>query len=165
MRTTLVFLLFCALIVHAAAKRGLIIISSTHEQTDLPKDLASPQLQWVYNYSPEPPSQHTYGNLSFVPMLWGEDNSNTFLSTIKAGPKFDHILSFNEPDMSKVVGGSSLNVSEAVSIWQAQIEPLKSLGYKLGSPAGISLFERLELMGSCEYTTGHRMVIIVLFTM
>jgi len=118
------------------AQRGLIIISSTHEQTDLSKDIASPELQWVYNYSPEPPSTNAYGNLSFVPMLWGEDNSDTFLSTIKSGPKFDHILSFNEPDMSQNVGGSDLSVPQAVSIWQAQIQPLKSLGYKLGSPAG-----------------------------
>ena len=98
----------------AQSKRGLIIINSAHEQTDIPKYLSSPQLKWVYNYSPQPPDLNQYGNLSFVPMLWGEDGSITFLSTIKAGPRYDHVLAFNEPDMSKNVGGTQLSVSEAV---------------------------------------------------
>lgn len=119
------------------SKRGLIIINSAHLQNDLPKYLASPQLQWVYNYSPQPSPNDAYGKLSFVPMLWGQDGSSTFLSTLKSGQRYDHVLSFNEPDMNKSVGGSDLSVDQAVSIWQTQINPLKTLGYKLGSPAGI----------------------------
>jgi hypothetical protein len=70
-------------------------------------------------------------------MLWGQDGSSTFLSTTKAGPQYDHLLSFNEPDMSRNVGGSDLSVEQAVSLWQAQIQPLRNSGYKLGSPAGL----------------------------
>lgn len=148
------------------AQRGLIIINSAHEQMDLSKDLASPELQWVYNYSPQAASNHTYdyGNLSFVPMLWGEDGSSTFLSTIKSGPQYDHILGFNEPDMTKELGGSELSVEQAVSIWQAQIQPLKSSGYKLGSPAGIPS-ALLFLISSGQHTHRRNMVIILLITM
>jgi Glycosyl hydrolase catalytic core len=119
------------------SKRGLIIINSAHLQDDLPKYLASPQLQWVYNYSPQPAPNDVYGNLSFVPMLWGQGGSTTFFFTLKSGQRYDDVLSFNEPDMNKSVGGSDLSVDQAVSIWQTQIQPLKTLGYKLGSPAGI----------------------------
>jgi|SRR5271167_3009891 len=118
------------------SKRGLIIINSAHLQNDLPKYLASLQLQWVYNYSPQPAPHDAYGDLSFFPMLWGQGGSSTFLSTLKSGQRYDNVLSFNEPDMSKSVGGSDLSVDQAVSIWQTQIQPLKTLGYKLGSPAG-----------------------------
>jgi len=122
--------------VAAQSQRGLIILNTAHLQTDLPKYLASPALSWVYNYSPEPPSPNPYGKLSFVPMLWGQDTSSTFYTTIKSGPQYDHILSFNEPDMPQNDGGSQLSVPDAVSIWQSQIQPLKNLGYNLGAPAG-----------------------------
>lgn len=147
-------------------KRGLIIINSPHEQTDLPKYLVSPQLQWVYNYSPQPvPNKpYPYGNLSFVPMLWGQDGSTTFLSTLKASQHYGQILSFNEPDMGAEDGGSDLSVDQAVSIWQSQIQPLKSLGYTLGSPAGnISVVSLL--ICSCEHTCRRGMVILIRLTM
>src|SRR5271169_1370074 len=114
----------CTIIIGVAAqsKRGLIIINTAHLQTDLTKYLSSPDLSWVYNYSPEPPSPSAYGNLSFVPMLWGQDNSATFFTTIKSGQHYNHILSFNEPDMPRNVGGSQLSVTDAVSIWQTQIQ-------------------------------------------
>jgi hypothetical protein len=150
-------LVICSLLISVAAqsKRGLIIIDTPHLQADLPKYLASPVLEWVYNYSPEPPSPNPYGNLSFVPMLWGNQSSSTFLTTIKSGPHYDHILSFNEPDMPTNVGGSQLSVPDAVSIWQSQIQPLKSLGYKLGAPAGIFPPKPL-ILTRCSSQYSHR---------
>lgn len=134
------FILFVTVAFAALSKRGLIAIESAHEQTDLPKYLSSPDLTWVYNYSPQPnnspSSASSYGNFSFVPMLWGAANSNTFLSTIKSGRNYSHVLAFNEPDMPSDVGGTGITVDDAVSIWQSQIQPLKALGYQLGSPAG-----------------------------
>jgi hypothetical protein len=126
----------------AESKRGLILGSSNYEQTDLPKYLASPVLSWVYNYDPQPSPQshpYPYGNLSFIPMLWGQNDSSTFRTTIQSGPNYTDILSFNEPDMPQDVGGSSLSVEQAVSIWKSQIQPLANSGYKLGSPAGIPI--------------------------
>ena len=124
------------------SKRGLIVLDVAGEQTDLSKYLDSPLLKWVYNYSPQPAAPgngYPYGNMSFVPMLWGETNSNTFLSVVKAGQQYDAILTFNEPDMPQSVGGSQLSVDQAISIWKTQIQPLENSGYKLGSPAGSSL--------------------------
>jgi len=150
-------LVICSLLISVAAqsKRGLIIIDTPHLQADLPKYLSSPVLEWVYNYSPEPPSPNPYGNLSFVPMLWGNQSSSTFLTTIKSGPHYDHILSFNEPDMPTNVGGSQLSVPEGVSLWQSQIQPLKSLGYKLGAPAGIFPPKPL-ILTRCSSQYSHR---------
>ena len=139
MRWTLILFNFFAVIHAIRSKRGLIVVNSANEQLDLPKYAASPLLSWVYNYSPQPSATvnvYPYGNLSFVPMLWGEDESNNFLTTVKRGPNHDYILAFNEPDMSKSVGGSELSVEQAVSIWQTQIQPLSESGSKLGSPAG-----------------------------
>ena len=123
----------------ATSKRGLVIVNAPHEQTDLPKYLTSPLLNWVYNYGATPSSNATYpfGNLSFVPMLWGQDNSATFLSTVEAEQNYSYVLTFNEPDMPKSVGGSELSVSDAVTLWDQQIQPLAEKGYKLGAPGGI----------------------------
>jgi hypothetical protein len=120
----------------AATQRGLIIIDSAHEQTDLSKYFSSPDLKWVYNYSPQPPNSSAYADLSFVPMLYGTDDSNDFLSQLKGGPNYSYVLGFNEPDMPTNVGGTNIPVDRAVQIWQSQIQPLKQLGYTLGSPAG-----------------------------
>lgn len=126
------------------SKRGLILLGTPDDQQDLPKYLASPLLTWVYNYSPEPdyttanPSVYPYGNLSFVPMLWGSQDSNSFLPTIDDGTQFKAILAFNEPDMATSVGGSDLSVTNATSIWNSQIQPLAAKGYQLGSPSGTS---------------------------
>jgi hypothetical protein len=122
------------------SKRGLILSDPPSDQTDLATFFSSPLLGWMYNYSPQPPttgqSKHPFTDLSFIPMLWGANGPNTFFSALKTGPQYNYVLGFNEPDMSIDVGGSDISVAEAVSIWQTQIQPLKNLGYKLGSPAG-----------------------------
>jgi hypothetical protein len=143
MQTRGFFLQLAVIVVVAAAssdsKRGLVIVNAAHEQADLPKYLASPLLKWVYNYSPQPPAgTYPFGSLSFVPMLWGKDNSESFLTTIQDNANYSYVLTFNEPDMPKDVGGSALSVDQAVTIWQQQIQPLSQLGYKLGAPGGIS---------------------------
>jgi Glycosyl hydrolase catalytic core len=122
----------------AATQRGLIIIDSAHEQTDMTKYFSSPDLKWVYNYTPQPPNSTAYANLSFVPMLYGPNDSNDFLAQLKGGPNYSYVLGFNEPDMPTDVGGTNIPVNQAVQIWQTQIQPLKQLGYTLGSPAGTS---------------------------
>ena len=123
--------------IHATqSKRGFVVTNTA--QPDLEKYLASPLLTWAYNYGSKPVGQgstYPYGNLSFVPMLWGGQNSESFLSTITSEPNYHYVLAFNEPDM-RPPSGSNMLVSEAVSIWNSQIQPLSSFGYKLGSPAG-----------------------------
>lgn len=143
MKSVLAFLI-CALIYTAAAvvsaatsKRGLNLGSSDYEQIDLPKYLFSPLLSWVYNYDPVPTKGESYGNLSYVPMLWGQNESAQFRTTFLSGPPYQYILSFNEPDMTGDVGGSNLSVENAVSIWQSQLQPLANESYNIGLPSGI----------------------------
>jgi Glycosyl hydrolase catalytic core len=139
MRTRAAILLSAITIVRAAvSKRGLNLGSSDYEQVDLPKYLVSPLLTWVYNYDPVPTQGESYGNLSYVPMLWGKNGSSQFRTTFLSGPRYPYILSFNEPDMTQDVGGSNLSVEAAVSIWQAQLQPLDHDGYKIGLPSGVS---------------------------
>jgi Glycosyl hydrolase catalytic core len=119
------------------SKRGFIATNTATQ--DLSKYLASLLLNWTYDYAPQPflqGTQYPYGSLSFVPMLWGQQNANSFLSTVKSEPDYHYVLGFNEPDMPTDSGGSDLSVSNAVSLWQSQIQPLSQAGYKLGSPAG-----------------------------
>ncbi len=139
MRITAIILLSAIRIVSAAeSKRGLNLGSSDYEQIDLPKYLVSPLLTWVYNYDPVPTKGESYGNLTYVPMLWGQTESSQFRTTFLSGPRYPYVLSFNEPDMTKDVGGSNLPVETALSIWQAQLQPLANDGYKIGLPSGIS---------------------------
>jgi Glycosyl hydrolase catalytic core len=123
-------------------KRGLVDVFAPHQTTDNPLLSSSPHLSWVYNYGAQPSSPYPYCNLSFVPMIHGTDNSANFLSTITKGQKYEYILTFNEPDQPLSVGGSALSVAEAVSIWNAQVQPLASKGYKLGAPGGPFLVKR-----------------------
>jgi hypothetical protein len=139
--TTLIcVLLISVTTVAATSKRGLIMENTQYQSSDLPKYLASPLLTWVYNYSPQPASQNApypFGNLTFVPMLWGQTNSASFLTTVQDGANYSYVLTFNEPDMPQDVGGSALSVADAVTLWNQQIQPLSKSGYKLGAPGGI----------------------------
>ena len=134
----LLYALVIAIVRAAELKRGLNLGSSDYEQIDLPKYLFSPVLQWVYNYDPVPTKGESYGNLSYVPMLWGQNESAQFRTMILSGPRYQYLLSFNEPDMIRDVGGSNLSVENAAAIWQSQLQPLVKEGYKIGLPAGIS---------------------------
>jgi hypothetical protein len=123
-------------------KRGLVYIGNTKNSA---KDVAiwstNTDLTWYYNYASYPTPQLQRSDLHFVPMLWGapdDDDDTSFLDSItsrkKSGENITHVLSLNEPDMEKKVGGSDVSPSDASSIWQKQIEPLKKLGIKVGAP-------------------------------
>jgi len=138
------------------SKRGLVLGSSDYEQIDLPKYFFSHVLSWVYNYDPVPTKGESYRNLSYVPMLWGQEESTQFRTTMVSGPHYEYILSFNEPDMARDVGGSNLSVENAVSIWQSQLEPLAQGGFKIGLPAG--MFPHVWTpKDSFKFARGHRM--------
>jgi len=122
------------------SKRGLVDVHAAHQADDLQVLTSSCQLSWVYNYGAEPASPSTYGNLSFIPMAHDQQQAQNFLSTVQQGQTYNYTLAFNEPDQGSSVGGTSLAVSDAVTLWHSQIEPLAQKGYKLGSPAGIPIF-------------------------
>ncbi|KAJ7846375.1 hypothetical protein B0H14DRAFT_2584205 [Mycena olivaceomarginata] len=121
-------------------KRGLPLVQGS--ESDLGK-ASSGQCSWFYNWSPNPPaSAHT--GLEFVPMQWGRENVAQFINTVQMnGAKT--ILAFNEPDLS---GQSNIPASEAVQLWQQHIQPLKSAGVRLGSPAISSALSGLPWLAS-----------------
>ena len=86
----------------------------------------------VYTWSPyKPPILNNYPNVDFLPMLWGEKQIGQFHELVKPGYA-RHILAFNEPDQG---GQSNMNAWHAADLWMQHIQPLKSQGYTLVSPA------------------------------
>lgn len=80
-------------------------------------------------------SSPVHTDLEYVPMLWGptkvQDWSNSINNTIKQF-HVTHALGFNEPQQT---GQSDISPTDAAALWKAQLEPLKSQGILLGSPA------------------------------
>ncbi|KAJ7624968.1 hypothetical protein DFH06DRAFT_1339755 [Mycena polygramma] len=108
-------------------KRGLPLVQGS--EADLAKANGG-QCSWYYNWSPTPPASSPAG-LAFVPMQWGRDNVEQFADIVRrSGAKT--ILGFNEPDMAPQ---SNIPAAEAAQLWQQHIQPLKSSGVRLGSPA------------------------------
>jgi len=125
-------------------KRGLVYIPPVPAKygPDIdPFVNASTDLTWYYNYLATPTASISTSKLSFVPMLWGANASfpgtgfyNSVKAQIDAGANISYVLGFNEPD-GCFDGGSCLSADLAASVWIAQIEPLRKLGVKVGSPA------------------------------
>lgn len=70
-------------------------------------------------------------NADFVPMLWGSKQIGDFQQNVKAG-MFKYVLGMNEPNQD---GQSSMNPWAGADLWKQYIQPLKSSGYTLVSPA------------------------------
>jgi hypothetical protein len=84
---------------------------------------------YLYSWSETGPSN--LDGFTFVPQLWGDKNAVAFGSTAVAG--YSNVaLGFNEPNES---GQSNMTPEHAAALWIQYIEPLKALGYRLGSPA------------------------------
>lgn len=108
------------------------------------------KVQWYYTWSPSAVDS----SLEFVPMLWGNDQISEWESSINSTIRnlgVTHILGFNEPDYATQ---SNLTPSAAASLWETQIEPLKSQGILLGSPAPTSAPEGkqwlLQWLNACQ---------------
>lgn len=86
----------------------------------------------VYTWSPyKPPILNNFPQVDFLPMLWGEKQIDEFYRWVKPGYA-RYILGFNEPDQG---GQSNMNPWHAADLWMQHIQPLKSQGYTLVSPA------------------------------
>ncbi|KAF7341979.1 Glyco-hydro-cc domain-containing protein [Mycena venus] len=108
-------------------KRGLTVVQGS--ESDLVK-ASSGQCSWFYNWSPTPPAS-THAGLEFVAMQWGREDIAQFANIVRRnGAKT--VLGFNEPDLP---GQSNIPPAEAAQLWQQYIQPLKSTGVRLGSPA------------------------------
>lgn len=119
------------------SKRGLAFDPASH-----PEDIykaSGRSCSWVYNWSPSSPSPSISG-VEFVPMQWGTDGLNGFLSGARSASA-TNVLGFNEPDYGQQ---SNIPVGTAVQMWKADINPLASSGIRLGSPAVTSADSGLQ---------------------
>ncbi|KAG6909798.1 hypothetical protein DXG01_015291 [Tephrocybe rancida] len=108
-------------------------------------------LRSLYSWGPTFPSNAKSLGFKPVPMLWGTSQIASFQSLVVEGYA-DTVLGFNEydrpsgdPMISRLTnmisrrpneaGQSSLSAAAAASLWLQYIQPLKSKGYKLISPA------------------------------
>ncbi|KAF2664524.1 hypothetical protein BT63DRAFT_483227 [Microthyrium microscopicum] len=144
--TTLLLLCQSHLTHATPPKRGLVYIGSKTSPTD-DKTWASKNtdLTWYYNFGSNPTPSLSNTKYEYVPMLWGapttSPSSGTFYNTVKGlkdgGMNITHVLGFNEPDGATSTGGSAISASDAAKIWISEMQPLRSLGVKLGAPATV----------------------------
>ena len=122
-------------------KRGLVYVpNKKYPSEDSIWDAPGTDLTWYYNYQSTSTSEYDKSNMQFVPMLWGQPSSSgSFYNDVKGmidkGMNITYVLGFNEPDGTSSSGGSNIQPDTAAAIWLREIEPLKNLGIKLGSPA------------------------------
>ncbi|KAJ6466892.1 glycoside hydrolase [Mycena sanguinolenta] len=103
--------------------------------TDMTQFTTTGKVSWYYTWGLDSVDDT---NLEFVPMLWGEkdvsgwtDASNGVNATISQR-KPTAVLGMNEPQET---GQSNLTPQQGADMWTSYIEPLKSQGLRLGSPA------------------------------
>ncbi|CAA7265847.1 unnamed protein product [Cyclocybe aegerita] len=88
-------------------------------------------ISWQYNWGDLPPAYLATSNIKYIPMQWGSVGIDNFAEDVKMQDA-DTILAFNEPDY---VNEANMDPVEAAHLWIQYIEPLKSLGIRLGGPA------------------------------
>jgi len=113
---------------------GKVLIDwSNSEETSL-CNFASQYTTHVYNWQ-----MHGYGDivnpsscgLTYIPMVWGPGNVGDIQDTLVAGYA-NAVFFFNEPEQG---GQANVDPATAVSLFFQYMMPLRSLGYKLYSPA------------------------------
>ena len=71
-------------------------------------------------------------------MLWGDRQISQWEGSINQTIKnlgVTHVLGFNEPEYP---AQANMTPAHGASVWKAEIEPLRSQGVRLGSPAPTS---------------------------
>ncbi|KAJ3516261.1 hypothetical protein NLJ89_g1236 [Agrocybe chaxingu] len=85
-------------------------------------------ISWQYNWGDLPPAYLATSNIKYIPMQWGSVGIDNFAEDVKMQGA-DTILAFNEPDY---VNEANMDPVGAAHLWIQYIEPLKSLGIRLG---------------------------------
>ncbi|KAG6855033.1 hypothetical protein C0991_005962 [Blastosporella zonata] len=85
----------------------------------------------VYTWSPWVPTNAKSLGIQPVPMLWGSKQTSDFSKLVKAGYA-NAVLGMNEPNQQ---GQSDMTPQAGAQLWQQYIQPLKSQGYALITPA------------------------------
>ncbi|KAI5120512.1 hypothetical protein M0805_000097 [Coniferiporia weirii] len=111
---------------------GKIGLAWANGNTDSLKNFVNNNVNYIYTWSEQCPSEAASLGLTCMPMLWGDasDKLSAFKSTVTAG--YAHIaLGFNEVNEA---GQANMDVGTAVSIWKQYLEPLVDEGYTLLAP-------------------------------
>ncbi|KLO11631.1 hypothetical protein SCHPADRAFT_464382 [Schizopora paradoxa] len=114
---------------NASSKAGLAWPNGNFD--DYKQYTSTGKVSWYYTWSPNVIN----ADLEFVPMLWGEDQVQAFSSTIDetiSQNKVSAVLGMNEPEQG---GQSNLTPAQGADMWKSYIQPLKSQGLRLGTPA------------------------------
>ncbi|KIK69077.1 glycoside hydrolase family 128 protein [Collybiopsis luxurians FD-317 M1] len=99
---------------------------------DIHQFLTTGKVSWYYTWSPAAISST---DIEFVPMLWGNKSVDDFAATINdtiSSKNVTAVLGMNEPQQT---GQSDLTPEQGAELWKTYLEPLKSQGIRLGSPA------------------------------
>ncbi|CAE7187980.1 unnamed protein product [Rhizoctonia solani] len=97
------------------------------------------EVNWYFTWSPQswvvpPPAQ-----LEFVPQLWGDRDVQSFTSVVNttsiSANGWKNLLAMNEPELP---AQANMTAQDGVNFWKTHLEPLKSTGIRLGSPATTS---------------------------
>ncbi|KAI0320423.1 glycoside hydrolase, partial [Amylostereum chailletii] len=122
------------------------IQTETRDVTNSSKaGLAWPNAQWIdinqYRYTGKVSWYYSWGpssfdtDLEFVPMFWGTKDIDQWQGSINqtvAERDVHAVLGFNEPQESSQ---SNISPQDGATLWKTYVEPLKSQGIRLGSPA------------------------------
>ena len=120
------------------SKRG--IAWPMENMQDSPNVFSGGKITWIYNWSPY---KTDVAGMEFAPMLWSTNkghDGNQFFNQAKDARV---VLGFNEPERDDQ---ANMNPVEAARAWKQYIEPLRTQGARLGSPAIASTDEGLRWM-------------------
>ncbi|TFY79635.1 hypothetical protein EWM64_g4374 [Hericium alpestre] len=98
------------------------------------KQWKTAKTNFLYTWAPQIPDGARSAGFTPVPMLWGKNQVGDFQKLVKPGYA-THAMGMNEPNQS---GQSDMSPQDGAQLWIQYIEPLKSQGYTLISPATTS---------------------------
>ncbi|CAE6467372.1 unnamed protein product [Rhizoctonia solani] len=94
------------------------------------------EVSWYFTWSPKSWVVPSPAELEFVPQLWGERDAQSFASVVNATSiatnRWKNVLGMNEPELP---AQANMAAQDGVNFWKTHLEPLKSTGIRLGSPA------------------------------
>ncbi|KDQ55080.1 glycoside hydrolase family 128 protein [Jaapia argillacea MUCL 33604] len=120
--------------VSASAKAGLAWPNGDYD--DMGQYLSTGKVSWYYTWNPAAINEDD--EAESVPMLWGATQVNQWTSSVNStisSKKVTAVLGMNEPNE---VSQSNLTAQQGAVMWKTYIEPLKSRGVRLGTPATTS---------------------------
>ncbi|KAJ8691781.1 hypothetical protein PTI98_011316 [Pleurotus ostreatus] len=132
-------------------KRGLAFADNNSARDLVHANQSNSAITWQYDWAASPSSTLASSGIQYVPMQWGTNGIQNLANSVK-GAKV--LLAFNEPDLASQ---SNLDPRTAAQLWKQYIQPLKSSGIKLVSPAVTSapsgipwLQEFISACGGCS---------------